>query len=235
MINRLIGIGALMMLAGSAQASFFSFSSDRNTDGPTFSSLSGKSVSDGRPFDVTGKVTIDFMYDADENGPGAATIIPASFEFDATATSYAVTPFAGSFIHSWTLAGTYKFTELTTGTTFFSAAFGNALMTNFSDSSTLLSLSGSILSNKPADGSLAFATAGALAGVDVSGGQDFSFSLSAFRSAANGGRVGVAADGSFLSQWKSEGSWSAHAVPAPGALALIGLGGLMLAKRKRGV
>lgn len=233
MVRNITAIAALALAAGSAQATFFSFSSDRNTDGPTFASTGAKSVRDGRPFDLSGTVIVDFMFDLDEDGPAGPSVIPAAFEFSADITNYSVTPIAGNFIHSWTLSGDYRFVELTSGTEFFSASFGNALMANFSDSASLLSTSGSLLSNKPADGALAFTTAGPLAGVGVNAEQSFSFSLSAFRNAGNGSRVAVAGDGGFLAQWKSEGSWSAKAAPAPGSVGLLGLGGLLLARRKR--
>lgn len=234
MRNSITAIAALTLAGATAQATTFSFSSDRNTDGPTLASLQSGSVIDGRPFDLGGQVVVDFFYDLDENGPGGAGVIPAAFEFSAAIKSYTVTSVAGNFLHSWTLEGQYKFIELTTGQTFFTATFANALMSNFSDSAALLSKSGSMQSNLAADAALAFTTGGALAGLDVTGLPDFGFTMTALRSAANGGRVAVAADGRFLSPWKSESSWSARAVPAPGALALVGLGGLLLARgRKR--
>ncbi|MCC6677704.1 MAG: hypothetical protein IT436_11215 [Phycisphaerales bacterium] len=231
--NRTAAIAALTLAAASASATTFSFSSDRNTDGPTLASLQAGSVIDGRPFDLGGQVIVDFFYDMDEDGPGGPAIIPASFEFNAVITNYTAVPVGGDFLHSWTLEGQYKFTELTTGQTFFTATFANALMSNFSDSATLLSKSGSLQSNKPADAALAFTTGGALTGVDLTALQNFSFSMSALRSAANGGRVAIAADGRFLSPWKSESSWSARAVPAPGAAALLAFGGLIVARRRR--
>lgn len=233
MRNAFTAIAALTLAAAAAQATTFSFSSDRNTDGPTLASLASGSVRDGRPFDLGGTVIVDFLYDVDEDGPAGPGIIPASFELDASVTGYAMTPFAGNFIHSWTLEGTFRFIELTSGEAFFSAAFGNALLTNFSDSPTLLAASGSLLSNSSADPALTFTTAGPLAGMDVSAGEDFSFSLSALRGSADGARVPIAADGGFLTSWKAEGSWSARAVPAPGAMALLGLGAMILARRQR--
>lgn len=230
---RTAAIAALTLTAATASATTFSFSSDRNTDGPTLASLQAGSVIDGRPFDLGGQVIVDFFYDADEGGPGGPAVIPASFEFDAVITNYTAVPVGGNFLHSWTLEGQYKFTELTTGQTFFTATFASALMSNFSDSATLLSKSGSMQSSKPADSALVFATGGALTGLDVTALQDFAFSMSALRSAANGGRVAIGADGRFLSPWKSESSWSARAVPAPGAAALLALGGVFVGRRKR--
>lgn len=233
MRNSIAAIAALTLAGASAQATTFSFSSDRNTDGPTLASLQSGSVIDGRPFDLGGQVIVDFFYDLDEDGPGGAGVIPAAFEFTAAVKDYSVTPIAGNFMHSWSLEGQYKFIELTTGQTFFTATFANALMSNFSDSATLLSKSGSMQSSKAADLALSFTMGGALAGLDLTSLPNFSFTMTALRSAANGGRVAVAPDGRFLSPWKSESSWSARAVPAPGALALVGLGGLLVARRKR--
>ena len=80
-------------------------------------------------------------------------------------------------------------------------------------------------------GALTFATFGALSDIDVSQLRDFAFSLSNVR-LANGNRVPVE-QGALGTPWKAEASFSAHAVPAPGAITLAGLGGLVMARRRR--
>lgn len=217
-------------LTGAAQAGFFSFASDVNPDGPTFASLSASQLRDGRPFDLNSSVRVDVLYDADEDGPAGPTVIPATFEASTTVRSYTVIPFGGQFIHAWTLAGTYRLKDLS-GTQIFVAEFSKAVLTSWSESASLLGTSASLQDNINADSSLDFLTSGALAGAPI-GNPNFSFSLTALTQ-QGGARVPVATDGSFLTPWKSEGSWSAQAIPMPGTLALLGIGAGMVGRRRR--
>ena len=131
MRNLSLAIAALAFAAGSAQAALFSFASDRNTDGPTFSALASNTVSDGRTLDANGIISVDFLADRDDNGPIAAQSILARFEFSANITSYQPVPFAGQFIHNFTLSGGYNIIDDATNAVIFSATFSNALFSSW--------------------------------------------------------------------------------------------------------
>jgi MYXO-CTERM domain-containing protein len=106
------------------------------------------------------------------------------------------------------------------------------LFSSWSNSANQLGRSGQIQANDQADPSLSFSTGGVLADIDVSQQRDFAFSLSNVQ-LANGNRVPVTANGISTVPWSAEGSFSASAIPAPGALALAGLGMIATARRRR--
>lgn len=212
-------------LSGAAQAGFFSFASDQNPDGPTFAGLAMQ-VSDGRAFDASGAVTVDLMYDADEDGPAGPVVIPSQFTFSAATTSYAVTPFGGQYIHAWTLEGNYR---ITGAGSILTADFRNAVLVSWSESPSLLGASASIIGNLATDPALRFDAAGALGSAPLLD-PGFAFTLTHLRG-ASGGRVSLGPGGAFAETWTSEGSWSARTIPSAGSVAL--LAGAAAAGRRR--
>jgi len=228
----ILGCGALAIAAGSSHAALFSFASDRNQDGPTFSALAVNAVSDGRALDANGAITIDFLADRDNDGPGAAQSVASEFEFAANITGYQMVAFGGQFIHNFTISGAFSVIDAGTEAVIFQATFNNALFSSWSNSANQLGRSGQIQANDQADPSLSFSTGGVLADIDVSQQRDFAFSLSNVQ-LANGNRVPVTANGISTVPWSAEGSFSASAIPAPGALALAGLGMIATARRRR--
>lgn len=228
----ILGCASLALAAGSAHAALFSFASDRNQDGPTFSALAVNAVNDGRSLDANGVITVDFLADRDNDGPGAAQSITSNFEFAANITSYQVVAFGGQFIHNFTLSGAFSVVDASNQQVIFHAMFNNALFSSWSNSANQLGRSAQIQANDQADPTLSFATAGALADIDVSQDRDFAFSLSNVQ-LANGNRVPVTPNGISQVPWSAEGSFSAAAIPAPGVLALGGLGLIATARRRR--
>jgi hypothetical protein len=229
-----MGCLALSVSAGCANAALFSFASDRNQDGPTFSAIALNAVNDGRGLDADGAVTVDLLADRDGNGPMGAQVIAGRFEFAATITNYAVANFAGQFIHNFTLSGAFSIIDNSTNAAIFTATFQNALFSSFSNTANQLGRSGQIQSNDAADPALGFTTAGALADIDVSAERSFGFSLSDLQ-LSNGNRVPVSATGITNVPWTSEGSFSAAAasVPSTGSAALMVLGLMTAARRRR--
>ena len=75
----------------------------------------------------------------------------------------------------------------------------------------------------------------------LGGPQDFAFTLTVINTSGrfpyvpNAGNRGTSLDEGMLPnrQWYSEGSFSGSAVPTPGSVALLGLGGVMCLKRRR--
>lgn len=231
MKNIVLAVGAIALAAGAAQAALFSFASDRNPDGPTFSGLASSVITDGGPQDANGAVTVSFLVDRDDDGPGVAQVIEGRFEFNAVITAYSVVGFSGQFNHQFALDGSMSIIDTATNLPVFVAAFDNALFSSWSNSQASLGRSAQMQDSDESDLGLSFATFGALADIDVSAQRDFGFSLSNVR-LANGNRVPVN-QGALGTPWRAEGSFSAHAVPTPGALALGALGGLVMARRRR--
>lgn len=214
-------------LTGAAQAGFFSFASDTNPDGPTFAAMTMQ-IADGRAFDTSGAVTVNLMYDADDDGPTGPVVIPAEFTFQASLTSHSVTPFGGQFIHAWTLQGFYR---LRGADSILTADFRNAALVSWSDSASVMGASASIIGNFATDPSLRFDAAGSLGSAPV-GDPNFAFTLTHIRNDA-GGRVALGAGGVFADTWRSEGSWSAQTIPATGSLALLGASAGLIRRRRR--
>lgn len=234
--NTVGAVLALAVAAGSANAAFFSFASDRNPDGPTFAGNTSRStlIRDGRPFDGNNQVTISFLVDRDEDGPGAPEAIEARLEFEGDVGGYLLLNRTSRFLHTWDFNGGFRVVEQATNQTIFQASFGAALVTSLSESRTLMGVSATIENNIDADPSLSFTTAGRLADIDVSQSKSFAFTLTNLRQQGNALRVPVV-QSNFGGEgpWISEGSFSARAIPTPGALALAGMGMLVAGRRRR--
>lgn len=226
---------AATCIAGAAQASFFSFASDRNPDGPTFAgATTGPGVvRDGRPFDGNNSVSVNFLADLDEDGPNAPQSFDARFEFDGNLSGYQMISFGTRFVHVFNLDGAFSVINNADDTTLFQATFRGATFASISNSAGLLGQSASLSNDDAADASLVFTTGGALAGVGVDSSRDFVFTLTNLRLSGNGGRVGVTPGGSVSGPWIAEGSFSAQAVPSAGSLALLGLGLGAMGRRRR--
>jgi len=232
MRQAILGSALLACLAGSANAAIFSFASANNGDGPTFSALTINSLSDGRTLDANGVVTLNFLADRDGSGPGAAQSIVSEFRFTASVSGYSVFNFGGQFVHNFSLSGSFSILDLSTNQPIFQSTFSNAVMSSLSNSSTLLSRSATIQANDESDPGLTFTTSGALGDIDVSQQRDFSFALSNLQM-TSGARVPVNAGGITQAPWTADASFTASAIPGPGALALMGLGTLIGARRRR--
>lgn len=230
-----IAVGAA--LAGAAHADFFSFASDMNPNGPTFSGPPTLPpgigfFTDGQHMNIDHMVMVDLLWDADEDGPGGPVAIPAMFSFRANFNTYNMFPVAGSFVHAYTANGFADFVDPQTFERILRINFNNALFTSWSNSPGLWGETATLQDHEGTDPNIVFLTGGPLAGRDLSMSEDFGFTLTAMET-MDGGRVPIAPDGSILDTWMSEGSFSAHATPAPGALALAALGAVSVLRRRR--
>lgn len=223
-------------VAASANAAYISFASDTNSGGPTFISNNTQlpSFRDGGPSTLGGKVALRLLLDVDEDGPGAATVYDVHMNFNATLTNYNAHNFSGNWIHEYTSFGRYEFVDANTGNLLLGVNFSNALFTSWSSSSDFLGTSASLQSNLGPDDDTS---------IDGSLSQffptmtDWAFTLTNLRATTTkpGDVVPVGNSGVHRYDWKSEGSYSATLtpIPAPGAIALAGLGGLLAARRRR--
>lgn len=222
----------LAALAGTANAALFSFASDTNQTDFTFGGFD-KSVHDAQDPNDPVQLLID-----DDNGPLPALVFDVEFDADFVigfVGSNQVAP--GIFTHSYSLNGSFTF----------SGASGPLLKVSITDGA-MVALGGrdtwgstdTILgSDNP--GSVEYSWLGSdLPGYGVFNGtsvgiDDASFTLTFLNSALGSG---VTLDGTtFLpnAEWTSEGSFSGTAffVPAPGAVGLIGLAGVLGLRRRR--
>lgn len=223
-------------VAATANAAYISFASDTNHAGPTFISnnIQTPTFRDGGPATVGGKVALKLLVDADEDGPGTAVSYDIFMNFNATLTNYNAHNFAGSWIHEYTAFGRYEFVDANSGALLLGVSFNKALFTSWSAAQGFLGTSATLQSNLGPDDDGQYE--GSLVN-QFSIVNDWAFTLTNLRATSGkpGDVVPVGNDGSHRYDWKSEGSYSATLalVPAPGALALAGLGGLIAARRRR--
>lgn len=224
----------------------FSFASDSNNDGPTFFGHGTPGsptnvLTDAAAFDNSGQVIVGLTVDTNGDAPGGGTVFNTLFSFTGATTNYASMPFAGGFLQSWSMSGTFNFTETGSGLQVLAISFTNAVFTSFSPSSTTLGTTATIQDSEALDAPLTFIPGAPLIGLGVNAAalasnEGFSFALANIRSApAAGAPLTIGANGSWLQQWVSEGSFAAAAqgVPGPGSLAILGFGLLAGPRRRR--
>lgn len=223
----------LALAAGSAQAAFFSFASDTNQNGPTFrnTGANGSTLNDGGTLNTNGSVNGPLLADLDEDGPNAPISINARFTFNGSLSNYQAISLSSGFLHTFRVNGTFSFLDAATSGNVMTATFANAVFASYSNTASTLGRTASIQANAGTDPTLAFSFGGALGTESLPEDENFVFTLTSLRN-SSGGFVTVTPNGT-LGDLRSEGSFSAAAIPAPGAVALLGLGGLIVARRRR--
>jgi hypothetical protein len=224
-------------LAGAANAAFFSFASDTANRQWTFKGL-GNTVTQG---DVNGS-DIDLILNND-NG-GAQVSIATKFFANWTLTHVSSTNVGPYIAHSYRATGMFEWRDASTGAMVLRGDFTDALF-------TATGRANSWDSTATVMGADSYTQFGYTSGINdpsvgmaigaMSGPQDFGFTLTVINTSgalpyipnsANRGST-LGADLLPNRQWWSEGSFSGSAVPTPGSVALLGLGGLLCAKRNR--
>lgn len=233
----ILSAAALAVCTGIANADFFSFASDVSAQSPTFQGVPAAApasggIADAGPLSPAARINTMLLWDADGDGPQPAMAFASYLTFQVTLSQPLLTPFAGGFIQSWIASGQYEFRDSATNDTILRISFDNAAFLSFSDAANFLGNTATLQNSDTTDASLTFTGFGPLAGRDLSGPRSQAFTFTALRG-PNGQRASVQQGGFIQPGWVSEGSWSASVIPAPGALALGGLGGLMVLRRKR--
>ena len=229
------GALALAGLACPAQATFFSFASDMNSNAYTFGGTAGTagafSLTDfSRPNTFT-------LHIDDNNGPLPTLQIPVEFRAAITANTGLSTNIAGNlWIHSYRVTGTFGFYNAA-GIALLTATVGptNPAVLTVPGSQTTWSSTGAVLGSDTyanivytaspqlvaAMGGAAVATQYGIAAGSATVPSDFAFDLSVINAGAIGQVVSIdPTTKAPISAWRSESSYSGSAqgfVPSPGA------------------
>ena len=238
MVTRILACAAIALTAGSAQAAFFSFASDTADHAWTFTG-SGANVSD-----ATG-VNDPIILHIDDNN-GVLPRLDVSTQFNA---SYSlvfqgdVSLGGGVFSHNYLASGSYQFIDIPSGTTLLTVNFTNCLFTARGGAASWFSTAA--LQGDDGNGAtVSMIWGGAnLPGYGLAPGalpapRGFGFDHTALNTSGvipwNGQNPGVGLTNMLPNAtWFSEASFSASTAPAPGGVAVLGLAGLALARRRR--
>ena len=227
------GCGLVAGAALPAHAALFSFGSDNDSTSWTFSG-SGASVRDANDSaDI-----FDLLVD-DDNGPLPTLSYRAEFDASFRLTFLASVPLGnGSFIHNYSLSGTFSFIDLATNMPLLTATVDGGAFTTLGDQSNWFSTATMQANDNAFGGSVQYTWFGAsLPGYQLEPGQlfgpdDMAFTLSLLN--AGGPGVALGQDRLPAMTWNSEGSFSGStAIPSPSAAGLVGLAGLAVARRRR--
>lgn len=249
--------------AGSAQATFFSMASDTNSAGYTFMGSAGSGGSNSFQIMNDVANTFLLRVD-DNNGPLPYIEIPVKFVANLLATPANSGPIApGSMIwrHSYALTGSFRFlandgtdaellrVDIDPGSPSVMTVIGSqnswsssgALLgsDSFGPASSVTYTATQALVNKLGGNVIAFGYGIALGAgqTQVSSTQtdDFGFDVTVLNNGTLGAPVALNDGKAPNSGWKSEASFSGSAViPAPGSAALLAMGTLVAARRRRG-
>jgi MYXO-CTERM domain-containing protein len=236
---------AIAALAGSANAAFFSFASDNDSSSWTFSGMAA-TVGDAEDARDPQVLLID-----DDNGILPTIAIAVEFEADFTIAYRGSVALAGGFAHNYDLSGSFAF--LSGNVPLISASIINGSFTAQGPTQASWGTTAGIQGNDQA-GTVVYSFSQAffdmLEDMDVNpadygisrvsqsdGIDDAAFTLTVLNRGDGFANRGVDLNPQTmlpLSEWRSEGSYSGSAVvPTPGAIALLGLGGLVAIRRRR--
>lgn len=255
-----LAAAAVLAVAGSAHATLFSFASDTNDQLTTFLGTAGSAgsfnINDRGP-DNRFTLLID-----DNNGPAAAFSRTVRFEMDVRANWISSPTIFGTTVqHIYSITnGTqgfaFRFVDPTDNSVLLTASLDAASTGVFSvpGTATTWSTTGAVMGsdsfanvkytatqslvNKMTAAGFNPATYGIAVG-DSAGPDDFGFDLSRlFQRASTSTSVAVDPQTHLPTVgWEAEGSFSGSAVngfvPAPGALGLMAIGGLVASRRRR--
>ncbi len=236
---------AIAALAGSANAAFFSFASDNDSSTWTFSGMAA-TVGDAQDARDPQVLLID-----DDNGILPTIAIPVEFEADFTIAYRGSVALAGGFAHNYDLSGSFAF--LSGNVPLVSASIINGAFTAQGPTQNSWGTTAGIQGNDQA-GTVVYsfsqefidmlvamqvnpADYGISRASQSDGIDDAAFTLTVLNRGDGLANRGVNLNPQTmlpLTEWRSEGSYSGSAVlPTPGALALLGMGGVIAGRRRR--
>jgi len=251
-----------MALAGTANATFFSFASDTTHQAPTFIGTAAPAGAGGA-FTISSPSNSAFnLLIDDNNGPAPALSVPTKLASNLTVTPAGMSGFGSFVTYTYAVAGTVDFLDnannllmrITIGAG--AGTTDDALMT-VPGTATQWSSAGAIIGSDSfsavdyditQQGFNAFTAAATGAGQSLSnyfiggtgrsqGPDDFGFTLTALMRTQGGLAVTLNADNHLPNVgWQAESSYSGTSgtfVPTPGAAAMIAGAGLLGAMRRR--
>lgn len=222
-----------------ASAAFFSFPSDADHTSWTFTGI-GPSVGDAADLFDPQVLLID-----DDNGPLPPMLLGVEFEADFELMHIGSLPFvAGKFTHTYVLNGSFAFVDPVSGAPVLSCVIRDGLFTAVGDGGAKAPTWNSTATIQASDdyGIVTYTwhgpddpAYGLYTGQSV-GLDTAAFTLTVLHSEFG---PGVALDDRTylpMHRWYSEGSYSgsAYFIPSPGAMALAGMGLLVVGRRRRG-
>lgn len=234
MSHRALAVLAVGCLVSSSQAALFSFASDNDHSSWTFTGAGGLVADAQDPTDP------QILLVDDHNGPLPAIPFAVEFQANFTVAYLASVPVGGSFVHNYSLNGTFSFLDAL-GNTLLSATITNGALTALGGANSWYSTATIQAGDNGTGGSVVYNWNGAaIPGYDLipgssNGIDDAAFTLSSLNMAG----AGVVLDPqTFLPvrEWNSEGSYSGTArnfIPTPGAAMIATLGGLVALRRRR--
>ncbi len=238
--GRFISACAVAAAAGSAHATLFSFVAAPTDQAWTFTGA-GLSITDGMgPND---HVTLEID---DDNGPLPAMSISCRFDAAMTLSTVGSLPIGGGqFSHNYSADGSFSLTDIASGVTLLTVNFQDGLFVSLGQQFAWGSTA-SIQASTVAGSSVNMTWGGAsLPGYGLAPGPlgspaDISFALSSVNTDGSipytfqGLGVPFAPGSGVPTQpWFAEAAFSGSSVPAPGAAALLVLGGLFAVRRRR--
>lgn len=238
MLKSLFACAAGVVLATSAASAdiTFSFASESHEDGPVF--LGENSGGSNELSNFASPNSVNLLVNPDSTMPGGISSFNAAYSLNTTTTFYQSVGFGPVTTHQWVLDGSFSFVDTSSNDLILTVMFNEAVLTSVSGSSSTMGSTATLQSSLDIDAGLTFIAGPALnaIGIDsanLSQSQDFAFTLTNIQEMSGSGLPSLGMDGSWTDSWTSEGSFSASAIPAPGALALLGLAGLICVRRRR--
>ncbi|TVQ53482.1 MAG: hypothetical protein EA377_07860 [Phycisphaerales bacterium] len=216
----------------------FSFASDSIDNGPAFGG-GGAGAQDQLGTGTGSPLNLTLLVDPDSTTPGGVASFDASFNFTATAIDHDFTTFGSAVVHNWLLNGSFSFVDNVSGDDILTISFNEAIMTSVSNSGLALGSTATIQASQDLSPSNLTFTPGAaltslgITAADLSAQENFSFTLTNILSTTGTSHPMLGSNGTWQQAWLADGSFSASAIPAPGALALLALSGLIGATRRR--
>lgn len=239
MTFRLLSCAAIALATGSAQASFFSFASDSRDNAWTFSGTGANVV------DATAPNSPVTLLIEDNNGGLPALSVSTQFNALISLTFAGDVPLGGGAVsHNYTASGSYHFMDVAAGVNLLTINFTNCLFTARGLTSSWFSTA-ALQGDDGSGASVVMIWSGAnLPQYGLTPGvlpapRGFAFDMTALNTSGaipyNGQNpgVGLGANHFPVATWFAESSFSASTAPAPGGIAVLGLAGLAMAKRRR--